>query len=104
MKNTLSIFPNGIDSRIFFSDISIEFTDLMRRYQELIKQELYSDASKLLNNSDVFFYGAWLFHLFDNRLLKIEPALLNLEKPKLTTYQPNEPTDNLSGNMSWIGD
>lgn len=103
MKNILSIFPNGIDSRIFFSDISIDYTGLMSQYQSLIKQGKYSEASKLLNNSDASFYGAWIFNLFDNRLKNIGEYLLTLEKPKLTLYEDIEPTEGLTDNLTWIG-
>lgn len=103
MKNALSIFPNGIDSRIFFSDISIDHTDLMSQYQSLIKQGKYSEASQLLNNSDASFYGAWIFNLFDNRLKNIGEYILTLEKPKLTVYQNTEPNEGLVKNLTWIG-
>jgi len=103
MKNALSIFPNGIDSRIFFSDISIDYIDLMSQYQTLIKQGKYSEASQLLNNSGVSFYGAWIFNLFDNRLKNIGEYLLTLEKPKLTVYQDTEPIEALVENLTWIG-
>ncbi len=102
MKNTLSIFPNGFDSRIFFSDISIDYTDLMSQYQSLINQGKYSEASQLLNNSDASFYGAWIFNLFDNRLKNIGEYLLTLEKPKLTVCQSIEPTEGLVENLTWI--
>ncbi len=102
MKNTISIFPQGIDTRTFFSDISIDYTDLMSQYQLLIKQGKYSEASKLLNNSDASFYGAWIFNLFDNRLKNIGEYLLTLEKPKLTIYQNTEPNEGLIENLTWI--
>ena len=103
MKNALSIFPNGIDSRIFFSDISIDHIDLMSQYQSLIKQGKYSEASQLLNNSDASFYGAWIFNLFDNRLKNIGEYILTLEKPKLTVFQNTEPNEGLVQNLTWIG-
>lgn len=102
MKSTLSIFPQGIDSRTFFSDISIDYINLMAQYQTLIKQEKYSEASKLLNNSDASFYGAWIFNLFDNRLKNIGEYLLTLEKPNLITYQETEPNEGLTENITWI--
>ncbi len=102
MKNTISIFPKGIDTRTFFSDISIDYTDLMSQYQLLIKQGKYSEASPLLNNSDASFYGAWIFNLFDNRLKNIGEYLLTLEKPKLTIYQNTEPNEGLIENLTWI--
>ncbi len=102
MKNTLSIFPQGIDTRAFFSDISIDYINLISQYQILIKQKRYSEASRLLNNSDASFYGAWIFNLFDNRLKNIGEYLLTLEKPKLTIYQDTEPNEGLVENLTWI--
>lgn len=55
MKNVISIFPDGIDSRVFFSDIDLDNVNVMSEHGDLIKQGKYTDASQLLNNSDVFF-------------------------------------------------
>ena len=104
MKNILSVFPQGIDTRIFFSDISLEYVDLMKEYQSLIKSGKYSEASKLLNNSDASFYGAWLLNLLDVRLQKIGTYLLSLEEPTSLIYQEEEPSEGIYENVSWIGD
>ena len=67
MRNVLSIFPDGIDTRVYFSDICLEDVPVMNTYQELIKSEKYSEASELLNNNDnITFYGAWVLNLFSN--------------------------------------
>ena len=102
MKNILSIFPNGIDSRVFFSDIDLDNINIMNEHENLIKQGKYTDASQLLNNSDVFFYGAWFLNMIENRLVNIGNHLLSKQKPQLTTYQDSEPTENLTKNMVWI--
>lgn len=104
MKNIISIYPDGIDSRVFFSDLSLEHVDLMNQYQSLIAQNKYSDASKLVNESDASFYGAWIYNLLDYRLCNIGNYLLTKEQPKLITFQSEEPSDDLSLNMTWIGD
>lgn len=103
MKNILSVFPQGIDTRVFFSDISLEYVDLMKEYQKLIQSSKYSEASKLLNNSDASFYGAWIFNLLDVRLQKIGEYLLSLEEPTSLIYQEEEPSEGLTESVSWIG-
>lgn len=104
MKNTLSIFPEGIDSRIFFSDIDIDHISLMKQHQQLLSQNRFSESSALLDNSDISYYGAWLPNLFDDRIYNIERYIITKEKPKLTIYQTDEPASDLTANISWIGD
>lgn len=105
MRNIFSVFPDGIDSRIYFSDISLENVSFMNTYQELINAGRYTDASQLLNNNDdVFFYGAWVLNMFENRLRNTGKYLLTKEKSSANIYQPEEPTENLKDNMIWIGD
>ena len=104
MKNTNSVFPDGIDPRFYFSDMSLDDVSLMSTYQELIKNGKYSEASELLNDSDISFYGAWVLNLFENRLRNIGAYLLTKEKPKANIYQSSEPTEDLEKNLIWIGD
>ena len=105
MRNVLSIFPDGIDTRVYFSDICLEDVPVMNTYQELIKSEKYSEASELLNNNDnITFYGAWVLNLFSNRVKNIGEYLLTKEKPKPGIYQSEEPTEGLTENTIWIGD
>lgn len=105
MRNESSIFPDGIDSRVYFSDIDLNNVEFMNTYQELIKNGKYSEASQLLNSNDnVFFYGAWVLNMFENRLRNIGEYLLTKEKQSANIYQPDEPTENLKYNMIWIGD
>ena len=102
MKSTYSIYPRGIDSRVYAQDINIENVSVFNEYQSLLAQGKYKDASNLLNNSDVYFYGAWMFNLLENRLNEIGKYVMSMEKPKLTIYQSEEPTVNIG--MTWIGD
>ena len=105
MRNVLSVFPDGIDSRVYFSDINLENVSVMNQYQELIKAGRYTDASQLLNSNDnIFFYGAWVLNMFENRLRNTGKYLLSKEKTSANIYQPEEPTENLRKNLIWIGD
>lgn len=101
MRNEISVYPNEIDPLLFFSDISIEQTDIIEHYIELIKDNKYSEASQLLNMSEVFFYGAWVLNLFGNQLNKIGAYLLSKKKKTFFIYQDNEPDAN-EGTI-WIG-
>jgi hypothetical protein len=102
MKNTYTIFPSGIDSRVYAQDINLENVSVFNEYQSLLSREKYTDASTFLNNSNVDFYGAWMLNLLENRLYAIDKYIASMEKPKLTIYQSEEPiTDN---GMTWIGD
>lgn len=102
MNNTYSIYPNGIDSRVYAQDINIENVSVFDKYQSLLAQGKYTESSVLLNNSDASFYGAWMLNLLENRLHEIGKIVMSIEKPKLTTYQSEEPNVNVG--MTWIGD
>lgn len=103
MKNILSIYPKGVDSRIFFSDVNTEQLNIVSQFQELVLQGKYLDASQLLNNSEVFFYGSWVLNLFGNRLNKIGEYLLTKEKKEICKYQEEEPDSKLNNGLVWIG-
>ena len=102
MKSTYSIYPRGIDSRVYAQDINIENVSVFNEYQSLLAQGKYEEASIFLNNSDAYFYGAWMLNLLENRLHEIGKYVMPMEKPKLTIYQSEEPETNIG--MTWIGD
>ena len=79
MKNTHTIFPSGIDSRIYAQDITLDNLETFNKYQTLLAQKKYSEASVLLNNSDAYFYGAWMLNLLEKRLNAIGEYLIDLE-------------------------
>ena len=101
MRDTTTKFPSEIDDRLFLSDISLNQVPIMKQYYNYINAGNYDAASELLNNSEVFFYGAWLLNLLENRLNAVGEYVMQLEKPKLITYQSTEPT-NLYQGMNWI--
>ena len=105
MKNTTSKFPAEIDDRIFFQDINVSQIPVMNDYYQYLNAENYTKASELLNNSEVFFYGAWLLNLLENRLYVIESHLINTKKNKLTEYSDSQPVESeLYNGMNWVGD
>ena len=102
MRDTSTKFPNQIDSRTFFSDIDLSQVPIMKNYYTLQNAGNYTRASELLNNSEVFFYGAWWLNMMENRLNAIVDYALNkMEKPDLVRYTNTEPT-NIPEGMNWV--
>ena len=104
MKNTDTKFPNSIDDRVFMQDININQVPIMNRYYSLLSNGNYTQSSELLNNSEVYSYGAWCLNLIENRLYAIGNYVMNLEDINLVTYSESEPViSELDDNMVWIG-
>ncbi len=102
MKNTKTKFPQRIDDRIFFQDINLQQLQIMKHYYSLLNSNNYTKASEFLNNSEVFFYGAWLLNLFEERLRAIGDYLLKLPpKEPLVNYQKDQPINAVEG-THWI--
>ena len=101
MKDTSTKFPQEIDERIFWQDLQIYQTPIMQKYYTYLNAGNYDEASDLLNNSDVFFYGAWILNLLENRLYAIEKYIFGLDKNKIVEYQRTEPF-NVSQGTVWI--
>ena len=103
MRNTQTVFPNGVDELQFFSDISIDQVPIMENYLRLLNSENYTSASEYLKNSGVFYYGAWFLNMMENRLRTIGNYLTNLEDLKLVTYSDSEPSESeVFDGMNWI--
>ena len=103
MRNTQTVFPNGLDELQFFSDISIDQVPLMENYLRLLDSGNYTSASEYLKNSGVFYYGAWFLNMMENRLRTIGNYLTNLEDLELVTYSDSEPSESeVFDGMNWI--
>lgn len=92
MRNTTSKYPTSIDDKIFFQDINLDQLSVMNQYRNYIANQQYTEASNLLNDSDLDFYGAWLMNLFENRLVAIETYLLNKPNVNIVQYNGTAPT------------
>lgn len=103
MRNVLSIFPNGIDPRVCFSDCDLEGLAVFDEYNELIAQGKYDEAARFMENSDVDYYGAWIFNLLERRLRNIGKYLLEQESPDLVRYSSYAP-EGVQEGMCWVGD
>ena len=103
MRNTQTVFPNGVDELQFFSDISIDQVPIMENYLRLLNSGNYTSASEYLKNSGVFYYGAWFLNMMENRLRTIGNYLTNLEDLELITYSDSEPSESeVFDGMNWI--
>ena len=103
MRNTQTVFPNGVDELQFFSDISIDQVPIMENYLRLLNSGNYTSASEYLKNSGVFYYGAWFLNVMENRLRTIGNYLTNLEDLELVTYSDSEPSElEVFDGMNWI--
>ena len=103
MRNTQTVFPNGVDELQFYSDISIDQVPIMENYLRLLNSGNYTSASEYLKNSGVFYYGAWFLNMMENRLRTIGNYLTNLEDLKLVTYSDSEPSESeVFDGMNWI--
>ena len=106
MRNTTSKFPNEIDDRLFLSDVSLSQVPIMNEYRSLLNKGDYSSASALLNDSGVFYYGAWILNLLEDRLCKIGEAIMNEEDHSLMTYNTltMSQMNDVTLGMNWITD
>ena len=103
MRNTQTVFPNGVDELQFYSDISIDQVPIMENYLRLLNSGNYTSASEYLKNSGVFYYGAWFLNMMENRLRTIGNYLTNLEDLELVTYNDSEPSESeVYDGMNWI--
>ena len=103
MRNTQTVFPNGVDELQFYSDISIDQVPIMDNYLRLLNSGNYTSASEYLKNSGVFYYGAWFLNMMENRLRTIGNYLTNLEDLNLVTYSDSEPSESeVFDGMNWI--
>ena len=103
MRNTQTVFPNGVDELQFYSDISIDQVPIMENYLRLLNSGNYTSASEYLKNSGVFYYGAWFLNMMENRLRTIGNYLINQEDLELVTYSDSEPSETeVFDGMNWI--
>ena len=71
-------FPVSIDPRMYYSDISLQHTDILDGYNNLVSSGQYQQASRYLYNNvevpnvNVDYNGAYLWNMFDNRIEAIE--------------------------------
>ena len=104
-EDTSSVFPQGIDSLIFFDDIPIAQKDILKTHINHFDHGRYTEGTDYLQNSGIdHAFCADLFNMFENRLYAVQNRMI--EDPKesnITQYhQHDEPTGNLDDETLWI--
>ena len=97
-----SLYPDGIDPLIFYQDCDIDHRHILGEYYQLIINDHYSQASELLNDSEIDFYGAWLLNMIEDRLFATEDNIdvWVEEKPILNIYSTTPPANT---DAHWVG-
>lgn len=99
--NTGSVFPFNIDPRMYYQDVQLSQLNTKASYEAALDNNQYTNASTILQNSDVDYYGAYFFNKCEDKLVAVQNYLLTVNKPDLMRYQSAEPT-NVDDGMSWI--
>ena len=98
-------FPSEIDDRIYFQEVDLNHLDAKKSFETYMDAQDYDTAVNSLKSSGVFYYGADVLNLFENRLVAIEEYLMDeSEAPALTAFQTAEPmvTSSMSVGFTWI--
>lgn len=97
--NVETVFPDNIDSRLYWSDMNISQIADFEDYQQYLKQGRYSDANGVLVGSDAFYYGGWLINLLVNRLKAMDAYIPYKYVPSAGIYdsatEPEETFQNI---------
>lgn len=76
--NTTSIYPNGIDSMMFFQDNNLEKLEIINEYEKLIAQGKYKEANDFIENKQgIYGYFADFFNALENRIYNLQEYLLS---------------------------
>lgn len=75
--DTESKYPNEIDDLLLLSDIDLEHISISQNHEQLLKEERYTDAGELLENSDIDSLCGSLFRLIENRIYATQNHISN---------------------------
>lgn len=98
---TESVFPAAVDELIFFQDIRLSDANKFTAYQTLLKNRRYAEATKYLHESNLSYYGAWLFNLFENRIYAVQRYFHEHPKTTHTILSDTEPVS-AAENTVWL--
>ena len=101
MINSISCYPDGIDSMVFFQDNDIDKVPIIEQYNKFISEGKYTEANGYMSRQDIFGYFADVFNMFENRIYNLQSYLLIKEKINPFISSEEEPTT-LSSDMIWI--
>lgn len=99
--NTGSAFPLNIDPRMYYQDVQLSQMNTKTAFETALNNKQYTDASAILQNSDIDYYGAYLFNKSEDKLYSVQSYMEAKVKPDMMRYQAEEP-DDVENGMSWI--
>lgn len=102
-----SVYPTNIDPLIFYQDANIERAPQLNQYYVYLRENDFDSAKDYLASSDLYYYGAWLFNLIENRLYTVETHIDEVigEKPEIVVYSSTEPVAKMTSEcFNWTGD
>lgn len=99
-----SVFPDSIDNRLWFSDVKVSQKSTMDSYQNLISNENYTEASELLNNSEVSFLGKEVLDTFEDEIIKIEEYIDGNLTANTNWYFTDHVPNHIKVGEPWVSD
>ena len=79
----VSYYPQKVDEMIFFQDNSLEKTEIINHYNNLISQDKYNEAYNYINQQEgIYGFFADFLNLIENRIYTLQEYLL--DKPPKT--------------------
>ena len=76
-----SNYPQNMDKRSYFSDVSLDYNDILSKHHTEMLFKRYQDAAKTVHDSGISYYSAELFNYFEEVIYKIGSYLIE-DKPR----------------------
>jgi len=104
MCNEISSYPDKVDEMTFFQDINLNTIKYMDKYQKLLSEGRYYEASQYINNQkDICGYFACFFNMLENRIYALQEYILKKEKINPIIHQSETPEHAIAGTTIWTG-
>lgn len=101
MYDVESRYPLGVDDLIFFEDVNLDGVQIMKRFNDLVAEKRYTEASNYIENQDVVFaHIAKLYNMIENRIYATQSHIDEIAKHKTNPHvYGSEPTDPYAGEI-----
>ncbi len=98
-----TVYPEGIDHRRFFSDISLQNKDVLTQHSRLMREKKYQEASAMCVDNQSS-YNADLFNTFEYRVEQIGLVAQGItDEVERAFYSDIMPSSSITyKNMIWI--
>lgn len=84
LYNPISNYPDSVDPMIFFQDIDLTQTEIMKAYDRLISHGCHREANDFINDQEgICGYFADYFNAIENRIYSLQEYL--------STVAPKQP-------------